>query len=239
MSFSTAVDHLLSLFQVEAQPVISGVRFLLSLIMFLALPSLDVTADKGRLDFKCHCKTNDVILRPTPEYLSRFSAEMRSFINPHFLAWITAITLFVLWSAIILYSAKQLPKIRRTTVYSEKEHLCHEFWKKFCLHVYCETVVIAVSLVLLWYTQRMYLTENIYYCPLKNVVTCSIVHLQDKANPLIVIIGVIWVFILALGLWTIYDAIYNKEEFIKNLVNSATGNEEGKERLEINAQPLK
>ena len=162
---------------------------------------------------------------------------MRSSISPHFLVRITVYTLVVLWIAIICYSGKHLPKIKGTTVYSEKEHLCHEFWKKFLFHVCCKTVFIAVSLVLLCYTQKMYLTENTYYCPLKNVVTCSIVPHWDK-DPIIHIIGGM-VFLLVLCVWTIYDAIRNKEEFIKDLVNLTTGNEEGKERLEINVQPLK
>ena len=59
MSFTTAVDHLLGLFQLEAQPVIGGVRFLLSWIIVLA--SLDKTAENGRLNFTCHPEANDVL----------------------------------------------------------------------------------------------------------------------------------------------------------------------------------
>lgn len=231
MSLTTAVDFLL---QVVAQSGVGCVRFLVSLIMLLALPSLDLTADNGRLDIKCHPRTNEVVKQ---DCLSLYSAETRPFISPHFLVQITAILVIVLWSVIIVYNAKKLPKIKRTTVYSEKEHLCHEFWKKFYLHVCSEAAVIAISLAYLCYTQKMHLTENAFYCHLKNV-TCSIEHQWDKENPITVIIGGM-VLILVLSVWTICDAIGNKEEIIKDLVNSTTRNKEGKERLEINVQPLK
>ena len=228
------MDFLLRLFQLEAQSTVGCVRFLVSFIMLFVLPSLDLTAYNGRPDIECHPKTIDVV---TQECLSRYSAEMTSFISPYFLVRTTASILFVFWSGIIVYSAKHLPKVKRTTVYSEKERLCREFWKKFFLHVCCETVLIAVSLVLLCYTQKMYLTENTYYCPLSDGVTCSIVYQWEKENPIFVIIG--GMVLLVLCVLTICDAIYNKEEFIKDLVNSTTGNEEGKEMLEINVQPLK
>lgn len=143
MNFTTALVHLLGLFQVEAQPVIGLVRFRMSLIIVLA--SLHQTADNGRIDFTCHPETNNVL---TQECLSRYSAEMRSFIHPYFLVRITAGALFVLWSAVSFYSSKNVPKIRKKTIYNEKEHLCHEFWGKLLLHVCCEAVVIAVSFVL-------------------------------------------------------------------------------------------
>ena len=222
MSLTTAGDFLHHLFQAEAQSVVGCVRFLVSLIMFLVLPRLDLTANNGRLEIKCHPETNNAL---TQECLSRYSAETRSFISPHFWVQITASLLFVLWSAIIFYSAKQLPKIKRTTVYSEKEHLCREFWKKFFLHVCCEAVVIAVSLANLCYTQKKYLTEYIFHCHVKNDVTCSIKHHWDKENPITVTIAgmsLIWV----LCMLTIYDAICNKEAFIKDLVNSSTGKED-------------
>lgn len=241
MSFTTPVDHLISLFQVEAQPVIGGVRFLLSLIMFLVLASLDKIADNGRLDFRCHPEINDALMQ---ECLSRFPEERRSFIDPYFFVRITAGTLFVLWSAINLYSSKHLPKIRRKTVYREREHLCHEFWTKFLLHVCCEAVVIAILLVLFCCTQKMYFTENAYNnCTIRNasveiVVTCRDVHHWDKANLNIFIIGGM-ALILLLCIWAICYAICKKEEFIKDLVNLTTENEEGKEKLKIHAQPLK
>ena len=235
MSWTTARDFLLGLFQSEAQSIAGCVRFLVSWIMLLVLPSLDLTPKDERLDIQCHPKTNDEV---TPECLSKYSAETKSFITPYFLVWMTASLLFVFWSTIIFHSAKDVQKIKRMTSSREKEHLCREFWKKFFLHVCCETVLIAVSLVLLCYTQKMYLTESTYYCPLRDGVTCSIVYQWEKENPIFVIIGGM-VLLLVLCMWTICDAICNEEEFIKDLVNSTTGNEEGKERLEINVQPLK
>ena len=238
MNFTTALVHLLGLFQVEAQPVIGLVRFRLSLIIVLA--SLHQTADNGRLDFACHPETNVVL---TQECLSRYSAEMRSFIYPFFLVRITAGALFVLWSAVSFYSSKNVPKIRKKTIYSEKEHLCHEFWWKFLLHVCCEAVVIAVSLVLFCYNQKMYFSEDSYNCTLRNasveiVVRCRDIHHWEKANLNIFIIGGM-ALILLLCISTICYAICKKKEFIKDLVNLTTGNEEGKEKLKINAQRLK
>ena len=233
MNFTTALVPLLGLFQVEAQPVIGLVRFRLSLIIVLA--SLHQTADNERLDFTCHPETNDVL---TQECLSRYSAEMRSFIYPYFLVRVTAGALFVLWSAISLYSSKHLPKIRKKTIYSQKEHLCREFWGKFFLHVCCEAVVIFVLLVLFCYTQKMYFTENSYNCTVRNasleiVLTCRDDHHRNKSNTNIVIIGGM-AFILFLCLWAIFDGMYKKENFIKELVDlNTTENEKGKGKLEI------
>ena len=68
--------------------------------------------------------------------------------------------------------------------------------------------------------------------------TCRDVHHWYKANLNIVIIGGM-ALILLLCIWTICDAICKKEQFIKDLVDLTTVNEEGKQKLEINAQPLK
>ncbi|XP_067045206.1 uncharacterized protein [Acropora muricata] len=229
MNFTTALVHLLGLFQVEAQPVIGLVRFRMSLIILLA--SLHQTADNGRLDFTCHPETNNVL---TQECLSRYSAEMRSFIHPYFLVRITAGALFALWSAVSFYSSKNVPKIRKNAIYSEKEHLCHEFWGKFLLHVCCEAVVIAALLVLFCYTQKMYFSEDSYNCTLRNasveiVVTCRDIHHWEKAHLNIFIIGGM-AFILLLCISTICYAIFRKKEFIKDLVDLTKGNEEGGEK---------
>ena len=223
MRCTALVDFLFHLCQVKSQSIAGRLRFLVSLIMLLVLPSLDLTADDGMLDIKCHPKANDVVIQ---DCLSLYSAETRPFISSHFLVWITASLLIVLWNAIIFYNAKELPKIKRTIVYSEKEALCCKFWKKFFLHVCCEAVVVAVSLAYLCYTQKMYLTENTFNCHLKNDVTCNIEPHWDIENPIIIIIGGMST-ILVFCMLTICDAICNKEAFIKDLVNSSTGKEEG------------
>ena len=223
MSLTTAVDFLLPLFQREGQSIAGCVRFFVFLIMLLVLPSLDLTADNRKLDIKCHPETNDSL---TQECLSLYSAETRSSFRPHILAWITATLVLVLWGTIILFSAKQLPKIKGMTVYRKKEPLCRKFWNKCFLHVCSEAVVVAVSLGYLCYTQKMYLTENTFYCRLKNDVTCGIEHHRDIENPIIIIIGGMSTILLFCML-TICDAICNKEAFIKDLVNSSTGKEEG------------
>ena len=240
MIFTTAVDHLLGLFQVEAQPVIGGVRFLLALIMFSLLASLYETVNNGWLDFRCYPETNDVL---TQECHSRYSAEMISLIDPNLLVIITTGTLLVLWGAIGHYSSKNLQKIKKA-ISSKKEHLCQEFWVRFLLHICFEAVVIAGLSVFFCYTHtQMYLKENAYNCTLTNasaeiVVMCRDIRHRDKANLNIAIIGVMALILLSC-IWTICSAICKKEEFIKDLVDLTTGNEEGREKLEINGQPLK
>lgn len=235
MSLMTAVDFLLRLFQEEGQSIAGCIRFFVFLIMLLVLPSLDLTADNRKPAIKCHPETNDSL---TQECLSLYSAETRSLISPHILAWITASLVLVLWGTLIFFSAKQLPKIKEMTVHRKKEPLCREFWNKCFLHVCSEAVVVAVSLSYLFYTQKMYLTENTFDCDLKNDVKCSIEHHRDIENPIIIIIGGMSTNLLFCML-TICDAICNKEAFIKDLLNSSTGKEECSERLEINVQPLK
>ena len=222
MSFTTAVDYLLGLFQPEAQLVSGGERFWCSLIIFQIVAILDKMADNGRLDFRCDPEINDVL---TQECFSRYSAEMRSFIDPCFFLTIIAGTLFVSWGAIILYTSKHLPKIRKT-VYREKEHLCRDFWKTFLLHVCCEAVVIAVLLVRFCYAQKIYFVENSYNCNalVETAVTCRDAHHWDKANLIIVVIGGM-ALIFLLCIWKILYAICKEEEFIKDLLDLTTGNE--------------
>lgn len=149
MSLTTAVDFLLRLFQEEGQSIAGCLRFFVFLIMLPVLPSLDLTADNRKPAIKCHPETNDSL---TQECLSLYSAETRSLISPHILAWITAILVLVLWGTIIFFSANQLLKIKGMTVYRKKEPLCRKFWKKFFLHVCSEAAVVAVSLAYLCYT---------------------------------------------------------------------------------------
>lgn len=212
MTLTTPLDFLLPSFQEEAQSIAGCVRFFVFLIMWLVLPSLDLTADNRKLDIKCHPETNDSL---TQECLLLYSAETRSLISPHILAWITASLVLVLWGTIILFSAKQLPKIKGMTVYRRKEPLCREFWKKFFLHVCSEAAVVAVSLAYLCYTQKTYLTENTFNCHLQNNVTCSIEHHWDIENPIIIIIGGMSTNLLFCIL-TICDAICNKEAKCKD-----------------------
>lgn len=238
MDFATLVDYLLRSFEPEAQPVSGRVQFILSLCVLPLLASLDKTADNGRLDFTCNPEVNSEL---SQECLSRYSVEMSSFLDLHFFTRTTASILIVFWSARKTYRSQYLKKIRRKTVYQEKEQLCRECWKNFLLHVCCEAVVIAFLLLLLCYTQKMHFTESTYNCtPEKTlvevVVTCRDVPHRYKANLIIVIIGVM-ALIFLLCIWTIYYATCRKEEFIKDLLDLTTGNEEGTEKLEINAQP--
>ncbi|XP_015761088.1 PREDICTED: uncharacterized protein LOC107340256 [Acropora digitifera] len=223
--FITGVVCLLRFFQAEAQPIIGNVRFSFFWIIFAVLASPYKTVNNDRLDFTCYPETNDVL---TQECFSRYSAEMRSFIYPYFLVQITAGALFVLWSSLSLNSSKYLQKVRKKTIYSEKEHLCHEFWGKLLLHVCCEAVVIAVLLVLFFYTQKMYFSEDSYDCTLRNalvdVVTCRDLHHWQKAylNNFIIM----WMALsLLLCMWTICHATCKKEEFIKDLVDLTTGDD--------------
>lgn len=127
---------------------------------------------------------------------------------------------FAFYRALSHDSSKLYPKIREKTVCSKKEHLCYKFWKKYLRDVCYEAELIALSLVLFLYT-----------CTLRNtsveiVLTRRDVHHWEKENLNIVIIGGMthsWL----LCMWTICHAICKKEEFIKNLVDLTTGNEEG------------
>ena len=224
MSLTTAVDFLLSLFQVEGQSIPGCVRFFVFLINLLVLQSLDLTADNSKLGIKCQPETNDSL---SQECLSLYSAETRSSFSVRFLAWFTTIFVLVLWAIRIFYSTKQLPKIKRAD-YGKKEALCREFWNKVFLHVCSEAVVVAVSLAYLCYTHKMYLTENTFYCRQKNNVTCGIEHHRDIENPIIIVIGGMTTILLFCML-TICCAIWNKKAFIKDLVNSSTDKEEGKD----------
>lgn len=212
----------------SVKPIIGNVRFGFSFfwIMFAILASPYKTVNNDRLDFTCYPETNDVL---TQECFSRYSGEMRSFIYPYFLVQITAGALFVLWSSLSLNSSKYLRKIRKKTIYSEKERLCHEFWGKLLLHVCCEAVVIAVLLVLFGYTQKMSLSEDSYSCTLRNalveiVVTCRDLHHWQKAylNNFIIMSMALS---LLLCMWTICHATCIKEEFIKDLVDLTTGDD--------------
>ena len=206
MDFTTAKNYLLSLFQVEAQLVIGGVRFQLALIMFPLLASLYETVNNGRLDFRCFPETNNVL---TQECHSRYTAEMISFIDPNFLVIITAGTLLVSWGAIGHYSSKHLQKMKKT-IYSKKEHLCHEFWERFLLHICFEAVVIAILLVFFCNTQKMYSKESTYNCTLTNasaeiVVKCRDIGHRDKGNLNSAIIIVMALSLLSC-IWTICSA---------------------------------
>ena len=175
--------------------------------MFLVSARLYTTVDNERLDVTCYPET-------------RYSAEMRSFMDTIFLGIVATGVLFALCSAISHYSSKHHRKIRKKTVCGKKEHLCYKFWKKYPLDVCCEAAVIALSLALFLYT-----------CLLKNtsveiVLTRRDVHHWEKENLNIVIIGGMTLSWL-LCMWTICYAICKKEEFIKNLVDLTTGNEEG------------
>ncbi|XP_044180798.1 uncharacterized protein LOC114951539 [Acropora millepora] len=232
-SFTTGVVYLRGLFRWEVRPVTGNVRFLLFTIMILVLAILYDTVNNGRLDFRCHPEINDALMQ---ECLSRYYAEMRSFIDPYFMVRITAVALFVLWSAINLYSTALLRKMRKKTIYGKERRLFHKIRKKFLLHLCCGAVVIAVSLALFCYAQKVYFSEDRYKCTLRNasveiVVTCRDIHHWDKANLNIFIIGGM-ALILLLCIWAICYAICKKEEFIKDLVDFAKGNEEGREKIE-------
>ena len=89
----------------------------------------------------------------------------------------------------------------------------------------------------------MYSKESTYNCTLTNasaeiVVKCRDIGHRDKGNLNSAIIGVMALILLSC-IWTIRSTICKKEEFIKDLVDLTTGNEEGREKLEINGQQMK
>ncbi|XP_015775830.1 PREDICTED: uncharacterized protein LOC107353953 isoform X3 [Acropora digitifera] len=225
MNISSVMDYLLSLFKLESQSIFGGVRFLLTLVMFpTLLAKLDTGS--GRLGFSCSSKADDGITR---QCFSKYSADMSSFFYPNTFAWMTAVILFVLWSSIILYSSKHLKKIRRKMDLSEKKQLCHELWKKSLLHVCCEALVIILILIFFHCTQEISLPET-YNCSVWNaskeiIQTCEDVHHWDKSK-----LNCYYVFMMAslvvLCIATIFDTMYNKECYLKELLDLNTNENE-------------
>ena len=233
VNMSIAVVHLLGIFKLAPQPIIGSVRFYFTTFIFLGLTRL--YTDSGSLDFICLPETKDVL---TQECFSRYAAEMSSFMHPYFFVIITAVALFVLWSAIILYGSKQIQKLKRTavTAINERKHLCDEFWEKFLLHVRCEAVVIIFILGLFCCTQKICFAET-YNSILRNttveiVFTCRDRHQRDKSDLNVYFIGGM-ASILLLCMWVICHAKNYKGDF-KELVDlTVTENKAGKERLEF------
>ena len=135
------LDDLLKILKLVAQPLPGSVRLLLTVVIFYVLTSRDT----GRLsvsDFTCHPENND---GSTEECFSTYSAEMSSFMHPQFFVFITAVVLLIFWSAMILYSYRQIEKIRRASATAITK-LKNKFWGKVLLHVHFEAVFIIVSL---------------------------------------------------------------------------------------------
>ena len=213
----------------KGQPTIGCVRLIFSLLFICALPQRDMGPDSGRLDFICHPETNDVHKELC---FSHYSAEMSPLMQPYFFLLVTACALVVLWTIMIQYSYMHLPKIGRVKVLSEREHLCHEFWKMFLLHVGSEAVVLSVILGLFCYTQKIYFAET-YNCALMiaPMMTCRDLHHRVKSILNILFIGGMALILLSC-IVTVYHAVSNKENFIKELlVLSTTENGAGKESL--------
>ena len=147
----------------KGQPTIGCVRLIFSLLFICVLPLLDMGPDSGGLDFICHTETNDF---HKERCFSHYSAEMSPLMQPYFFLLVTACALVVLWTIMIQYSYVHLLKSRRVEVLSEREHLCHEFWKMFLLHVGSEAVVLSVILGLFCFTQKIYF-PGAYICTLK------------------------------------------------------------------------
>ena len=148
-----------------------------------------------------------------------------------FFVRMTAFVLFPLWTAMIVYGYKHQQRVRRTKVYSEREHLFDEFWKYFILHVSIEATGIAVILVLFYYTQKINFAEICIMITL--VMTDRDARHWDKSIPhIFFFVGMVFIFFLCIG--TLCQAMCNKENFITELrVLNATENEAGKESLEI------
>ena len=233
MNISTVMDYLLSLFKLESQSVFGGVRFVLTWLMFLILLA-KLDTGSGRQGFSCSSEADNGITR---QCFSKYSADMSSFLHPNTFAWMTGLTLVFLWSFILLYSSKQLKKIRRKTDLSEKKQLCHDLWKKSLLHVCLETVVIILILIFFYCTQEISLPET-YNCTVGNaskeiIETCEDVHHREKTKLNCAYVFMM-VFLMVLCIVTIFHTLCHKERFIKDLLDLNTNeNEAGKEMLEI------
>ena len=217
------------LIPLKGQPTIGGVRLVFSLFFLIFASQHD--AGNDILSFMCHPETSDF---HKEKCFAQYTAEMSPFMRPYLFSLLTAGILFVLWTSMILYSLGHLPKIRRATDSSAREHLCHDFWKMFLLHVGSEAVAVSVTLGLFCYTQKIHFAGT-YNCTLmiESVTTCIDVHHRDKSILNIFFIGGL-ALILLLCLGTVCQAMGNRENFIKELQDLNTPeNEAGKERLEI------
>ena len=220
--------YLSSLSALKGLSSIGGVRLIFSLFFIYALTKYDGIAYNGRLSFICHPETNAV---HKEECYSMSSAEMSRLMRPYFSLLVTAFILIALWTTMILYSLRHLPKIRRVKVSSEREHLCLEFWKMMILHVSSETVALSFILGLFCYSQKIHIAATHNCTLIVPVMTCLDVDHQLKSILNILFIGGM-AFILFLCIATVYQAVYNKENFIKELlVLSTQENGAGKERL--------
>ena len=232
---AAALRTVLHLSPLKGQPTISHVRLIFSFLFFPVLTLYAVDPDSGRLGFICHPKTNDVL---KDLCFSHYSAEMSPLVGPHFVTQVTSYALFVLWSAMILYSYLHVQSSEEENVLSEKERLCRGFWNVILFHVGSEAVMLSVILGFFCYTQKIYFPDT-YSCAvlIDAVITCSDQHRQVKLIFNILFIGGM-AFILLLCIATVCQAVCNKEKFIKELlVLSTTAYRAGKENL--NSQSLK
>ena len=224
------MKYLLSFCTLESQFIVGNVRFGLTIFAFVVLVNFDTGS--GRLAFACGSEANDELKR---RCFSKYSADMSSFLHPYTFVLMTAGVLFVLWNLILVYSSKHLQKIRRKTDDIERKQLCHELWKKSLLHVCCEALVIILILIFFYCTQEISLPET-YNCSVWNasqeiIQTCEDVHHREKSK-----LNCAYVFVMAsllvLCIVTIFDTMYNKECFIKDLLDLNTkDNEAGKKML--------
>ena len=228
---AAAVKFLSTLSPLKGQPTIGGVRLTFSLLFLFVMIKHDAIADDGRLGFICHPKTNDFY---KVLCFSHYSAKMNPLMRPYFFLLVTALALVALWTMMIENSYMHLLKSRRVKVLSEREHLCHEFWKMFLLHVVTEAVVLSFILGVFCYTQKIYFEET-FNCTLTiaPVMICRDLHHRVKSILNILFIGGM-AFILFLCIGTVYQAVCNKENFIKELlILNTTENKAGKKRLLI------
>lgn len=123
----------------------------------------------------------------------------------------------------IVYSYKHQQRVRRTKVYSEREHLFYEFWNYFILHVCSEATGIFAILVLFCYTQKINFAEICTMITL--VMTDRDARHWDKSIPhIFFFVGMVFILFLCIG--TLCQAMCDKENFITELrVLNATENE--------------
>lgn len=218
MSANVVMKYLLSLWRSESQSYCGNVRFGLTILMFLVLVNFDTGS--GRLAFACGSEANDELKR---RCFSNYSADMSSFFFANTFVWMTAGALIVQWVLITVYSSKHLQKIRGNTNDTElRKQLCRELWEKSLLHVCSELALVITSLIFFFCTQKISLPET-YNCTVWNasketVLICEDMHHWNKSRLNYAYVITMAVLVL-LCIVTIFDAIHNKEHFIKNLLD--------------------
>lgn len=188
------------------QPLVGFVRFIFSFPFLFFFMRLNGIVESGRESFTCSPGTDDY---HTEECFLNYSAKMNPVMRPYFFLLGTAGILVPLWAAIILHGIRCSSNIRTGRDAWRNERLCHEFRKKFLLHVACEAMVVALILWVFCCTQKIFFPETYNCTP---TMICRDSKYQDKTSLNIFIVGGMGI-ILLLCIGTVYQVMCYNVDF--------------------------